>query len=169
VSLRKNRVYSKVLADVAMNRRTQLNRDFFAICGEDEMVAEALRAEVKLVLAEMLRGDFQCVNQKLAEHTRRSPQVALRRAPERTVRRTIRIGETSALLDIMLMEEEPEESIYGVLRRSLETGDIKHLSLCQTCAAVFFRKSLKGRFCNIIADGHISIIQTNGIVVMQSF
>jgi len=157
----KNRVTnSKVLADIVLNRRSNAYKELCAICDEDgiqsDRPAERLRSELSEVLMDLLRGKFDAVNQKLNEYPRKPASISIASSKTKpavseqffSTTKAIRIGDNEAFINTVRSNEaSPEYLVYGVLARALETGDIQYLGLCKQCEKLFYRKSLKGKFC----------------------
>lgn len=153
---------SRFLLDL-LRKRGRAYSDLRAMCWDNDSqsdhaaleLAENLRSE----LTEFLRGNFDTINRKLREYSRQPPRIAvrLRESPSRRVQpsdfytttKTIRLGNRDVLLETTHSNAAtPEELVYGVIRRALESGDIKNLALCQQCEKLFYRDSTKGKFCS---------------------
>jgi len=150
---------SKFLADIVRDRRSRAYKNLLKICWDNDAQSDAsaprLSEELKLVLIELLKGDSTAANQKLADHGTKPGLTVIRQglAAKRSYLNSdvkeVRIGQNKAWVETIFPNDAtPEELVYGVLRRALNSGDIKHLELCQTCGKLFYRKSLKGKFCS---------------------
>src|SRR5215470_13277106 len=64
------------LAALVLNRRSEPFKDLCAICTDErgfqsDEVAARLRDEIQTLLAQLLKGEYDGINQKLAEHARK--------------------------------------------------------------------------------------------------
>lgn len=160
--MKKNRVKNPAqnLADIVLDGRSPAYKEL-CLFGSDEnglpsnKPAARLRSEIRSVLTDLLKGNFDAVNQKIAQHTMKVPPLIAVSPTRRGVTsgdfystvKQVRIGETDAYLETTLPNSAtPEQVVYGLLLRALESGDIHHLTLCQRCGNIFYRKS-KGKFC----------------------
>lgn len=150
---------AKILANLVLNSRSNA---FKELCEasydsgiQSDEVAFSLRHEIATDLKHLLGGkNWNAISEKIIRHTAvpvlRIQSVVEPRRPESLNSTTtkIRLGATQAILVKSLPDDATAEQIvYRLLARVLETGEIRHLMLCDSCGELFYRKSLKGRFC----------------------
>src|SRR5918993_144727 len=133
---------SRLLADIALNKRSRAYSDLRAICWDNNLQSDQaaikLSRELKSVLIDLLSGNFELFNRKIAEHSTKPSVILLRpvgqstRAPLSLTATTkvIRIGERDAVIETSPSDSpDAEEIIYKLVLRALESGDIQHLAL----------------------------------------
>jgi hypothetical protein len=157
---KKNVTNSEFLLNL-IKKRGRAYSDLREMCWDNETqsdhAANRLSDELKSDLRAFLGGNFSIVNEKLTKYSRQPPLIAVRalRSSQKsltqdlyTTAKTLRVGDCDVLLETTHSNAaSPEELIYGIVRRALESGDIKNLALCHQCEKLFYRKSAKGKFC----------------------
>jgi len=124
-----------------------------------DKAAARLRDELKSTLIDLFQGgNLDAINEKLNDRapTTTPETVRLTAAEKRTPggnflvsRKKLIFGEQVLFLEKSFRADAtPEQLVYGVLRRALESGDIKRLALCEQCQRLFYRGSLKRKFCS---------------------
>jgi hypothetical protein len=153
---------AKTLADIVLNTGSNAFKELRARSIDEnqfqsDAAAKRLRNEITTVLKDLLSGkNWDAISDKIAQHAAAAPVLKIRPICERRrvgflniTTTKIRLGANDAhLVALRADEQTAEQFIYRLLARALETKDIQHLALCQTCGAVFYRKSLKGTFCS---------------------
>jgi hypothetical protein len=167
----KNRVKtnSRLLADIVLKPRSNAYKDLCAMCTdengfqseESDAVAARLRDELKSTLIDLLNArNLDAINEKLADKAPGAePAIVALQVSEAKGHASshdtfwksekIRVGNRVLTFKKgFRADATPEQLIYGVLRRSLESGDIARLALCEQCQKLFYRQSLKRDFCS---------------------
>src|SRR5215470_14209382 len=148
--MKKNRSTSDSdkLAALVLNKRSGAYKDLCAITTDEEgfqsdEAAARLRDETQTVLVKLLKGEYDDVNRKLAEHVGK-PSSILVQSPTtwkqnglkadylNSIRKKIRLGGNDAyLVTLRSTEVTAEEIAYDLVKRSLESGDIQYFALCR--------------------------------------
>lgn len=177
--MKKNRLpKDAVLANILLNPRSSAYRQLCATCSDENQLQSdeagaRLRDEVKAVVTDLLKGNYESVEAKLNEHCS-GMATHFRVRPFSTQKSKIKVlrdawsiegqrGSLNAHLTKVrlsdrhawFIEEQPdtvtpEQRVYRLLRETLKSGEIDRFALCKSkdCQQLFFRKSLKGVFCS---------------------
>jgi hypothetical protein len=152
---------SRWLADIVLNRRSRAYKDLCTMATENGLQSDGAAAnicvELKSVLMDLLSGNFEPVNRKLAEYTSKPPVITVRPVGSprpvsfslATTTQKVRVGDHEVIVQTSPPDKaDAEEITYRVLLRSLVSGDIQRLAICHHCRNLFYRKSLKGTWCS---------------------
>lgn len=146
---------TKTLLELIKNRRSRAYRQLSDACVDEngfqsDEAAGRLRNDLESTVRRLLTGDFDAAKDKINSYPMMEAPITISRtARTRSHAKKVRVGSWDAYVETEGIVSAPaEQFVYGLLRRALESGDIKHLAVCRTCNKIYYRKSAKGEACS---------------------